>query len=147
MNEQDTGIEKETISFYPMETSAPKAIEIKFTLSGSSFKIQLPILNQSNAEDFFHFLHEFDSAKTKLGCNTCPKLESGVEQLLQGNAKNEWNTIKNTVSPDMTTFAAFNILAFKRIYVPDPSAVDIQRNYLQQIGRMIKWRYLNSLTV
>ena len=133
----DTGIEKETISFYPTEASLPKSIEIKFTLSGSTFKLQLPIFNQGPAEEFLHFLHEFEAAKTKLGYNTCQKLESGIGQLLQGNAKNEWNTIKSTVNPNSNNIAAFNerIAAFKKIYVPDPSAVDVQRNYLQRIRK------------
>ena len=82
MNEQDIGIKKETISFYPMETTTPKTVKIKVTLSGSSFKLQLPIFNQGNAEDFLYFLHEFNEARTKLGYNICPKLESGLKQLL-----------------------------------------------------------------
>ena len=122
MNDLDTGIEKETISFYPSNPTVTKTIEIKFSLSGSSFKLQLPVFKQGNADDFLHFLHEFHEAKGKLGYNTCPKLESGLEQLLQGNVRNEWNTIKQTVSPNTRTVAVFNeqIDAFKKIYVPDP---------------------------
>ena len=75
MSEADTGIEKETIAFYPSTTiTEPKTVEIKFTLSGSSFKIQLPTFKQGTAEEFLHFLHKFSEAKTKLGYNTCPKL-------------------------------------------------------------------------
>ena len=41
--DNDTGIEKETLSFYPTHTENEiKTIEIKYTLSGSSFKLQLP---------------------------------------------------------------------------------------------------------
>ena len=127
MSELDTGIEKETISFYPSETTTPKTVEIKYSLSGSSFKLQLPIFSQGNAEDFLHFLHEFNEAKNKLGYTTYAKLESGLEQLLQGNAKNEWNTIKGTVSPDSQSVNSFKerISTFKRIYVPDTSAIDV----------------------
>ena len=89
MNDLDTGIEKEIISFYPSDTVATKTIEIKFSLSGSSFKLQLPTFNHGSAEEFLHFLYEFNEAKGKLGYNTCPKLESGLEQLLQENTHNE----------------------------------------------------------
>ena len=112
MNEQDTGIKKETISFYPMETTTSKTVEIKFTLSGSSFKLQLLIFNQDNAQDFLHFLHEFNEARTKLGYNTCPKLESGLKHFLQVNDKNKWNKIKKTVSPNRNTIAAFNMRGY-----------------------------------
>ena len=78
MNETDTGIEKETITFYPSTPNTEsKTVEIKFTLSGSALKIQLPTFKQGNAEEFLHFLHEFSEAKSKLGCNSCQKLESG----------------------------------------------------------------------
>ena len=137
MNDLGTYIEKETISFYPSEYSTTKTIKIKYTLSGSSFKLQLPVFNQGNAEEFLHFLHEFVAAKEKHGYNTCAKLESGLEQLLQGNACNEWNTIKNTVSPNSQTVNVFNerVSAFKRINVPIPLAIDIQRNYSQRIKK------------
>ena len=35
----------------------------------------------------------------KLGYNTCANLKSRFKQLLQDNARQEWNTIKNTVAP------------------------------------------------
>ena len=65
------------------------------------------------------------------------------------NARNEWNTIKNTVSPNSQTVASFNenISAFKKIYVPDPSAIDVQRNYLIFYHSMqLRWRtnFVNS---
>ena len=138
MAENDSGIEKETIAFYSDKgEDKTKIIEVKFTLSGSAFKLQLPVFNQGNAEEFLHFIHEFLQAKSKLGYNTGAKLESGLEQLLQGNARQEWNTIKNTVAPNVNTVASFNerILAFKRLYIPDPSAVDIQKNYIQNIRK------------
>ena len=104
---------------------------------GSSFKLQLPTFKQGTAEDFLHFLHKFNEAKGKLGYNTCPKLESGLERLLQGNARNEWNTIKQMIAPTTQSVAAFNehIAALKKIYVPDPSTIDIQQNYLQRIKK------------
>ena len=108
MSELDTGIEKKTIAFYPTETTAPKTIEIKFILSSSAFKLQVLIFNHGNAEMFLHFLHQFNEAKSKLGYNTCPKLESGLEQLLQGNTKNEWNTIKSTVALGSQNVNALN---------------------------------------
>ena len=96
--DNDTGIEKEIIAFYPNQTEDDaKTIEIKYSLSGSSFKLQLPTFKQGNAEKFLHFIHEFMQARNKLGYNTCQKLESGLKQLLQGDARNKWHTIKNTV--------------------------------------------------
>ena len=87
MNKSDSGIEKEIISFYPeKDKKHSKTIEIKYTISGSTFKLQLPIFNEGSAEEFLHFIHEFLEAKGKLGYNTCQKLESGLEQVLQGNA-------------------------------------------------------------
>ena len=74
MSEADTGIKKETIAFYPSTPNTePKTVEIKFMLSGSAFKIQLPTFKQGNTEEFLHFLHKFSEAKTKLGYNSCQK--------------------------------------------------------------------------
>ena len=139
MNESDSGIEKETIPFYPDKDNktTTKTIEIKYSISGSTFKLQLPVFNEGTAEDFLHFINEFLEAKTKLGYGTCQKLESGLEQILQGNARQEWNTIKGTVLPGTNTVAAFHqrIENFKRLYIPDPSAIDNQRNYLRRIRK------------
>ena len=138
MNESELGIEKESIPFYKsQDTKNIKTMEIKFTLSGSSFKTQLPIFREGNVEDLLHFLYEFNQSKSKLGYTTHQKLESGLEQLLQGNARNEWNTIQTTISPNVNTIAAFSqrVTAFKRLYIPEPSAIDNQRNYLMRIKK------------
>ena len=116
MNEMDAGIEKESIPFgSPQNLSTLKTLEIKFSLSGTIFKTQLPIFREGSPEEFLNFLNEFSQAKTKLGYTNYIKLESGFEQLLLGNARNEWNTIKNTILPQVQTVAAFNerIEAFK----------------------------------
>ena len=70
-----------------------------------------------------------------MGYNSGQKLESGLKQLLQGNARNKWNTIKGTVLPGITTLTSFNdrIESFKRLYISDPSAIDNQQNYLQWV--------------
>ena len=141
MNEAELGIEKEAISFYPdHDTKSNKTLEIKFTLSGSSFKTQLPIFREGNAEQLLDFLYEFNQAKQKLGYTNHQKLESGLEQLLQGNARNEWNTIKTTTLPNIQTVAAFaeRLTAFKKLYIPEPSAIDNQRNYHQRIRKKDK---------
>ena len=57
MNDTDSGIENETITFYPNQSDQEtKTMEIKFLLSGSSLKLQLPIFKQGTAEEFLHFL-------------------------------------------------------------------------------------------
>ena len=64
----DPGIEKEAISFLPQdELTKPSYIEVKYTISDSSFKTQLPIFKGGTAEEFLRFLNEFNSAKAKLG--------------------------------------------------------------------------------
>ncbi len=89
MKDADTGIEKEIISFIPSyDKSKTKYMEIKNTLANSTFKTQLPIFMEGSPEELLHFLYEFDQAKTKLGYSTYQKLESGFEQILQGNARN-----------------------------------------------------------
>ena len=142
MNESDAGIEKESIPFIPTyQLSNVKTLEIKFAISGSSFKTQLPIFREGSPEEFLNFLYEFSQAKTKLGYTTHSKLESGFEQLLQGNARNEWNTIKNTIQPSTNTVAAFNerVSVFKSLYISEPSAVDNQKNYLQRVRKNDKY--------
>ena len=81
--------------------------------------------------------------KSKLGYTTYQKLESGIEQLLQGTTKDEWSTVKGTVHPDTNTVATFNsrIEAFKKIYIPEPAAVENQKSYLLRV------RKNNKLTV
>ena len=138
MSEVDSGIEKETISFYPDKTNRNyKNIEINYTISGSTFKLQLPVFNEGTPEEFLHFIHEFEQAKGKLSYNSAQKLESGLEQLLQGNASNEWSTIKGKVVPGTTTLTSFNerIESFKRLYISDPSTINNQRNYLQRVRK------------
>ena len=51
-----------------------------------------------------------------MGYSNYQKLESKIEQLLQGTAKDEWSTIKGTVKPDTNTIETFNlrIKAFKK---------------------------------
>ena len=106
MNELESGIQKEAISFFPCYLSTT----IK-TLTGS------------------------------------PKLGSGLEQLLQGNTRNEWNIIKSTIQPNSLTIVIFNerITLFKKLYIPEPSAVDNQHNYLQQIYKNDKYMELQFL--
>ena len=141
MNKAELGIEKESISFYPdQDTKSNKTLEIKFTLSGSSFKTQLPIFREGNAEQLLVFLYKFNQAKNKLGYTNHQKLESWLEQLLQCKARNEWNTIKTTILPNTQTVAAFSerLTAFKKLYIPEPSAIDNQCNYLQRICKKDK---------
>ena len=143
MSELDTGIERETIPFYSTKSETNiKFLEIKYTLSGSTFKLQLPIFKEGSPEEFLHFLHEFTQARNKLGYTNAQKLESGLEQLLQGNARQEWNTVKTTTLPGVQNIAAFNerINSYKKIYIPDPSAIDNQRNYLNRIRKKDKLR-------
>ena len=60
MSELDTGIERETIPFYPTKAERDsKSLEIKYSLSGSTFKLQLPIFKEGSPEDFLHFIYEF----------------------------------------------------------------------------------------
>ena len=138
MSELDTGIERETIPFYQAKSDKDhKSLKIKYTLSNSVFKLQLHIFKEDMPEEFLHFIHEFTQAKSKLGYNSSQKLESGLGQLLQGNARQEWNTIKNTTLPNVHTIASFNkqINSYKKIYIPDPSTIDNQRNYLQRVRK------------
>ena len=106
-------------------------------MSGSTFKLQLPVFNEGTPEEFLHFIHEFEQAKGKLGYNSGQNLESGLEQLLQRNAINKWSTIKGTILPGITTLAAFNerIESYKRLYISDPPAIDNQQNYLQRVRK------------
>ena len=52
--------------------------------------IQLSIVKKGTPTEFLHCIQELSQAETKLGYSTTyPKLESGLEQLLQGNGYNE----------------------------------------------------------
>lgn len=141
MNEADTGIEKETISFGTTETKSQKTLEVKYTIADSSFKTQLPTFKDGSAEDLLHFIYEFKQAQAKLGYNTYQKLESGIEQLLKGTARNEWNTIKQTVQPNTNTVITFTrrVESLKSIYIPDPAAVENQKTYLHRIRKTDKF--------
>ena len=64
MSELDTGIGRENIPFYPIKSERDvKTLDIKYTLSGSTFKLQLPIFKEGSPEEFLHFVHEFTQAK------------------------------------------------------------------------------------
>ena len=66
---------------------------------------------------------------------TQQKLESGLEQLLQGNAYNNLNNIQTTVLPNEQTVTAFDesVTAFSRLYIPVSSTIYNQCTYLQQV--------------
>ena len=124
--ETDQGIEREAIPFLPStEKQKNSFLEVKYTISDSTFKTQLPIFRGGSADDCLRFLYEFENSKSKLGYTTYQKLESGLEQLLQGTAKSEWSTIKGTVQPgtnSVNSFAA-RLEAFRLIYIPEPAAI------------------------
>ncbi len=71
---------------------------------------------------------EFDLAKSRLGYTICQKLEGGLQQILQGTAHNKWNTIKGTIQPITNSFISIAALieAFKRLYIPEPAAIENQ---------------------
>ena len=131
--DNDHGIEKEAIPFIPSdEIKKTSYIEVKYTISGPGFKTQLPIFKGGSAKELLRFLNEFQGTRAKLGYTNYQKLESGIEQLLQGTAKDKWSTIKGTVEPNINIIATFNlrIEPFKKIYIPEPTAVENQKSYL-----------------
>ena len=108
--DNDHGIEKEAIPFIPSDDiKKPSYIEVKYIISGSGFKTQLPIFKGGSADELLQFLNEFQGKKSKLGYTTYQKLKSGIEQLLQGTAKDEWSTVKGTVNPN-TKLWVFDLL-------------------------------------
>ena len=66
-----------------------------------------------------------------------PQVRKWASKFLQGNTKNEWNTIKSTVALGSQNVNALNerVFAFKRIFVPNPLAIDVQRDYLQRVRK------------
>ena len=140
--ESEQGIEREAIPFLPLsDKQKTYFLEVKYTISNASFKIQLPIFCGGSAKEFLQFLYEFEQAKSKLGYTTYQKLGSGLEQLLQGTAEGEWSTIKGTVQPgtnSVNSFAA-RIKAFRLIYIPEPAAIENQKCYLQRVKQMISF--------
>ena len=134
--DNDHGIEKEAITFIPSdEIKKSSYIEVKYTMSGSGFKTQLPAFKGRSAKEVLRFLNEFQGAKVNLGYTNNQKLESDIEQLLQETAKDEWSTIKGTVEPNTYTIATFTsqIGALKKNYIPEPAAVENQKSYLLQV--------------
>ena len=84
MNDAGTGIEKEAIPFtLPTTEVQPKTLKVKYILSWSTFKTQLPIFKEGSTDDLLHFLYKFNQTRQKLGYTTYQKLESWIEQLLQ----------------------------------------------------------------
>ena len=88
MKDADTCIEKDAIPFIPSyDMIETKHLEIKYTLSSSTFKTQLPIFMEGLVpEELLHFLDEFNQDKSKRGYSNYQKLDSGLKQILQGNA-------------------------------------------------------------
>ena len=71
-------------------------------------------------------------AKAKLGYATYQKLESGLEQLLQGTALSAWKTVKATVEPNTNMVQSFSaeIAAFHRLYIPGNAVIENQKAHL-----------------
>ena len=84
-----------------------------------------------------NLLHTNRGKSAKLGYNNYQKLESGIEQLLQGTAKDEWATIKGTVQPGTNTIQIFDrqIEVLQKIYIPEPAAVENQKSYLLRVKK------------
>ena len=136
--EQDSGIEKKIIPFLPsIDKKKPSFLEIKYTISGIQFKKQWPIFKGGSAEELLYFLHEFMEAKAKLGYNAYQKLESGLEQLLQGTALSAWKTTKATVHPNTNTLQSFSVKVegFRYLYIPGNAAIDNQKAHLHCIKK------------
>ena len=67
MSEANTGIEKETISFNPTHNqSQGKILEIKYTITDSTFKTQLPVFQEGTTDELLHFLYEFNQARSEI---------------------------------------------------------------------------------
>ena len=133
--DQDSGIEKEIIPFLPSsEKKKPSFLEIKYSISGTQFKKQLPIFKGGSAEELLYFQYEFMEAKAKLGYATYQKLESGLEQLLQVTALSAWETVKATVEPNTNTVQSFSakIAAFRRLCIPGNAAIENQKAHLHR---------------
>ena len=63
--ESDEGIEREAIPFLPpKEKPKPSLLEVKYNISNSTFKTQLPIFNRDSVEEFLRFMYKFNHAKT-----------------------------------------------------------------------------------
>ncbi len=142
MNDAGTGIEKEAIPFtLPTTEVQPKTLKVKYILSWSTFKTQLPIFKEGSAEDLLHFLYKFNQTRQKLGYTTYQKLESWIEQLLQRSSCIGWNTIKATVTPTVNTLASFThrIEAFQRLYIPEPAAIENQKELLTKSEKNDKY--------
>ena len=132
------GTEREAIPFLPpTDKSKTSFIEVKYIISDSTFKTQLTVFKGGSVEKFLRLIYEFEHAKSKLGYNTYQKLESGLEQLLQGTAKDEWSIIKGTFQPGTRIVQSFRarIKAFCLIYIPEPAAIDKQKSCLQIIKK------------
>ena len=102
----------------PLTTRARPNMEIKYKMSnivpsGHNY----PSLWKDLLKNYYTSFMNSTEPKKKLGYSTYQKLESGLVQILQDNARNEWNTIKTTVNPSVNTLNSFNecITAFKRI--------------------------------
>ena len=103
----DSGIEQETNPLIPdYEKSKIKLVDLKYTIGNSNFKSQLPSFSKGTAEEFLNFLHEFNQEKQKLGFTTYAKIKGELEQLLQGVARDEWNTVKSTIQHTLASFEA-----------------------------------------
>ena len=147
--ESEQGIEKEAIPFLPLsDKQKTYFLEVKYTISNASFKIQLPIFCGGSAKEFLQFLYEFEQAKSKLGYTTYQKLGSGLEQLLQGTAKNEWSTIKGTVQPGTNSVNSFTarLEAFWLIYIPESAAIENNKLTFNILRKMINFLSPDSLT-
>ena len=143
-----TGSRRRPFPFIPSdETKKPSYIEVKYTISRSDFKTQLPIFKGGSAEELLRFLNEFQGAKSKLGYTNFQKLESGIEQLLQGTTKDEWSTIKGTVESNSNTISTFNlrIKALKKCIYLNPRQLRIKNCTYFASGRMTDSQSLNSL--
>ena len=57
------GIEKEAIPVIPSDKIKKTSyIEVKYTISGSGFKTQLPVFKGGSAKELLRFLNEFQGA-------------------------------------------------------------------------------------
>ena len=68
MNESDIGIKKEVIFFLSNQTASSTIIlEMKFTLTGSSFKTEFRIFLKANPDELLHFYMSLTEQKVNWG--------------------------------------------------------------------------------
>ena len=138
MNKSELGTEMQSISFYSSpDTKNDKTLEIKYTLSGSLFKTQLPIFREGSTEEVLISSMNFTNPNQNQVIQITRNLRVDQSSCYKATIVMSGTQLRPLYHqiPKQQQLLPKDLLLSKKNYIPEPLAIDNQCNYLQRVRK------------